>query len=98
MGFKLVVIINCNYKYLKLFFADLIKTLPIKIQVSLLEDLLYFTNNHVPVEIPNVRPCNVDAASEHYLFALLLYHRWVIKTSMPGLLVNGSGRLNRYLL
>lgn len=75
---------------------DQFKLLPFKIQIGLLEDLLYFTNNQVTVEIPNVPDCDLEAAPEPYLFALFLYHRWLIKTAIQGVFVTGPTKNNRY--
>lgn len=57
---------------------------------------MYFTNNHVSVEIPNLPEDDLETASEPYLFALFLYHRWLLKTSMQGVFVNGPTKINRY--
>lgn len=78
------------------YISDQIKLLPFKIQIGLLEDLLYITNNHVPVEIPNIPECDPESSSEPYLFALLLYHRWLIKTAMHGVYISGASK-NRVL-
>lgn len=57
---------------------------------------MYFTNNHVTVEIPNLPEVDLETAPEPYLFALLLYHRWLLKTAMQGVFVNGPIKINRY--
>ncbi|XP_056638700.1 integrator complex subunit 8 [Diorhabda sublineata] len=59
-----------------------IRNLPFKTQISLLQDLMYFTNDKKTVEIPNVEEEDVKTASPPYLFALLLFHRWLLSTSM----------------
>ncbi|XP_074035699.1 integrator complex subunit 8 [Leptinotarsa decemlineata] len=59
-----------------------IRKLPFKTQINLLQDLMYFTNDKKTVEIPNVEDEDVKTASPPYLFALLLFHRWLLNTSM----------------
>ncbi|KAG5899842.1 hypothetical protein JTB14_012313 [Gonioctena quinquepunctata] len=59
-----------------------IRNLPFKTQINLLQDLMYFTNDKKTVEIPNVEDEDVKTASPPYLFALLLFHRWLLNTSM----------------
>ncbi|CAH1117237.1 unnamed protein product [Phaedon cochleariae] len=59
-----------------------IRRLPFKTQINLLQDLMYFTNDKKTVEIPNVEEEDVNTASPPYLFALLLFHRWLLNTSM----------------
>lgn len=54
--------------------------LPVKIQICLLQDLFYFTKEKV--EIPNVPDCDLTMISDQYLFALILYHRWVIRMAV----------------
>lgn len=57
---------------------------------------MYFTNNHVSIEIPNLPDDDLESAPEAYLFALLLYHRWLIRTAMQGVFLNGPARISRY--
>lgn len=73
---SLRVAANCNWH------LSQIRNLPFKTQISLLQDLLFFTNNNKPVEIPNIEDQDIAAAPKPYLFALMLYHRWVLNTSM----------------
>lgn len=66
--------------------------LPFKTQISLLQDLMYFTNDKKTVEIPNVEEEDVKTASPPYLFALLLFHRWLLSTSMHRITSNWQTR------
>lgn len=54
--------------------------LPLKIQICVLQDLFYFTNEKT--EIPNVPDCDVTTVSDPFLFALILYHRWIIRMAV----------------
>lgn len=65
-----------------IFILDHIRSLPFKTQINLLQDLMFFTNNKNVVEIPNIESPDVHFATPQYLFALLLFHRWLLKTSM----------------
>lgn len=56
---------------------------------------MYFTNNHVSVEIPYLPKTDLETAPDAFLFALTLYHRWLIKTSMQGVFVHGPVKFNR---
>ncbi|CAG9860087.1 unnamed protein product [Phyllotreta striolata] len=69
-----------------------IRNLPFKTQISLLQDLMYFTNDKKTVEIPNVEEEDVKTASPPYLFALLLFHRWLLSTSMHRITSNWQTR------
>lgn len=64
------------------FIVDQIRSLPFKTQINLLQDLMFFSNNENIAEIPNIEIPDVHFATSQYLFALLLYHRWLLKTSM----------------
>lgn len=57
---------------------------------------MYFTNNQESAEVPNVPDCDLETAPEPYLFALLLYHRWLIKTSLQGVFITGPAKNNMY--
>lgn len=48
-----------------------------KIQINLLQDLLQFTNEQW-IETQNIHEYSADIP-KHHLFALVLYHRWLIK-------------------
>lgn len=54
--------------------------LPLKIQICLLQDLFYFTNDKT--DIPNVPECDVTTVSDPLLFALILYHRWIVRLAV----------------
>lgn len=56
--------------------------MPFKTQVNLLQEFMFFTNDKKYVEIPNVIDEDVLNANSQYLFALTLYHRWLLNTSM----------------
>ncbi|GJQ85413.1 hypothetical protein Trydic_g23844 [Trypoxylus dichotomus] len=75
---------------------DLIElmTLPFKVQVNILQDLLYFTNNANFIEVPNVRSYDLSSVSKEFLFALLMYHRWLINTCMRRVFCQIPSRLN----
>lgn len=73
----------------RLFATDVLKTLPFKTQLSIFEDLLYFANNQIPVDVTNLPEYDSNNVSDAYLFALLVYHRWIIKTAMYGMRLNG---------
>ncbi|XP_044746312.1 integrator complex subunit 8 [Coccinella septempunctata] len=62
-----------------------IRLLPFKTQMALIQDLLYFTNDRKLVEIPLVD--NQWNNSEH-LFALLMYHRWMLNVTMNRITTN----------
>ncbi|KAJ8912846.1 hypothetical protein NQ315_007978 [Exocentrus adspersus] len=59
-----------------------IQTLPFKTQISLLQDLLFFTNDKNTSEIPSVEVQDIHLIKPHSLFAFVLFHRWLLKTSM----------------
>ncbi|XP_030752565.1 integrator complex subunit 8 [Sitophilus oryzae] len=60
-----------------------IRSLPFKTQISLLQDLMYFTSEEKTImEIPNIEQADTKTASPQFLFALLLFHRWLLNTSM----------------
>lgn len=75
---------------------DLIElmTLPFKVQVNVLQDLLYFTNKHTFIEIPNVENYDLNIVSKEFLFALLMYYRWLISTCMRRIFCQIPSRLN----
>lgn len=51
--------------------------------MTLLQDLIYFTNNETIVEIPKIPDEeNINELSLPYFFALVLYHRWFIRTAV----------------
>lgn len=54
--------------------------LPLKIQICVLQDLFYFTNEKT--DIPNVPDCDVTTVSDPFLFALIIYHRWIIRMAV----------------
>nr|XP_022899838.1 integrator complex subunit 8 [Onthophagus taurus] len=56
--------------------------LPFKIQVSVLQDLIYFTHNHISVELPNLEEHNPHTISPQHKFSLVIYYRWLICLSM----------------
>lgn len=60
-------------------FSDYLCLLPMKIQVNLLQDLLHFTSSDSS-EPPNIYECK-ENTTKHHLFALVLYHRWLIRAS-----------------
>ncbi|KAF5275218.1 hypothetical protein FQR65_LT04252 [Abscondita terminalis] len=62
---------------------DIVKELPFKFQLNVLQDLMYFTNNQTIVDIYNVPEVeDPDILKQPYGFALTLFHRWVVKTSI----------------
>ncbi|XP_031359186.1 integrator complex subunit 8-like [Photinus pyralis] len=62
---------------------DIIKELPYKFQLNILQDLLYFTNNQIPVDIFNVPDVeDTEILSQPFGFALVLFHRWVIRSTV----------------
>ncbi|KAF5274403.1 hypothetical protein FQA39_LY07283 [Lamprigera yunnana] len=62
---------------------DIIKELPFKYQLNLLQDLLYFTNNQIAVDIYNIPEIeDPEILTQPYGFALILYHRWIVRTSI----------------
>lgn len=82
--------------YIKWNFATL-RQLPFKIQISLLQDLLYFTNNETWIEIPHV-PVYSSETSPPHLFSLVLYHRWLIGASLRRVLGPPQSRTNGDIL
>ncbi|XP_017782006.1 PREDICTED: integrator complex subunit 8 [Nicrophorus vespilloides] len=68
-----------------------LRALQFKCQHSVLQDLLYYTNNEITVEIPNVV---TNDTTPQYSFALVVYHRWFIGTCMHRILNNSQNRNN----
>lgn len=62
-----------------------IRLLPFKTQVALIQDLLYFTNDKTPVEIPLV---DNKWTNLQHLFAFLIYHRWMLNVTMNRITTN----------
>ncbi|KAK9890977.1 hypothetical protein WA026_013315 [Henosepilachna vigintioctopunctata] len=62
-----------------------IRLLPFKTQLHLMQDLLYFTNNNTSVEIPVV---DNNLTTPQHLFALLIYHRWMLNVTMNRITTN----------
>lgn len=54
------------------------KKLPLPIQLTLLQDLLYITSDLI-VEIPAVPEFSLQPISDQVLFTIVLYHRWHIR-------------------
>lgn len=75
---------------------DLIEltALPFKVQVSVLQDLLYFTNKSNFIEIPHVECYDLSAVSKEFVFALLMYHRWLLSTCMRRVFCQMPARMN----
>lgn len=70
-----------------------IRSLPFKTQISLLQDLMYFTSEEKTImEIPNIEQADTKTASPQFLFALLLFHRWLLSTSMHRVTSNWQQR------
>lgn len=69
-----------------------IRALPLKTQINLLQDLMYFTNDKKYVEIPNVIDEDLADVNTQYLFALTLYHRWLLNTSMNKITSNWQSK------
>ncbi|XP_060527282.1 integrator complex subunit 8 isoform X2 [Cylas formicarius] len=70
-----------------------IRTLPFKTQINLLQDLMYFTSEEQTVmEIPNIEQTDTRTASPQFLFSLLLFHRWLLNTSMHRVTSNWQQR------
>lgn len=65
-----------------IFISAQIRTLPFKTQINLIQDLMFFTNKKKYVEIPTQIDHDSTNANSQYLFALTLYHRWLLNTSM----------------
>ncbi|XP_025832848.1 integrator complex subunit 8 [Agrilus planipennis] len=62
---------------------DQIIALPFRVQMDLMQNLLYFTSDKKElVDIPNVPDANVESAFPCYLFAIILYHSWVLSISV----------------
>ncbi|CAG9764754.1 unnamed protein product [Ceutorhynchus assimilis] len=70
-----------------------IRSLPFKTQISLLQDLMYFTSEKKTImEISNIEEPDIKTASPQFLFALLLFHRWLLSTSMHRITSNWQQR------
>uniref|UniRef100_A0AAR5NXE3 INTS8 TPR repeats domain-containing protein n=1 Tax=Dendroctonus ponderosae TaxID=77166 RepID=A0AAR5NXE3_DENPD len=70
-----------------------IRALPFKTQIDLLQDLMYFTNEERTVfEITNLEQVDLKATSPEFLFALVLFHRWALNTSMHRVTSNWQQR------
>ncbi|XP_006623708.1 integrator complex subunit 8 [Apis dorsata] len=54
------------------------KKLPLPIQLTLLQDLLYITSDLI-VEIPTIPEFTIHPISDQVLFTIVLYHRWHIR-------------------
>ncbi|XP_044263221.1 integrator complex subunit 8 [Tribolium madens] len=70
-----------------------IRTLPFKTQVHLLQVLLYFTNDKTTAEIPNIDLKPDESVPSPYLFALVVYHRWLLNVTMHRITSNWQMRL-----
>lgn len=59
---------------------DLLESrIPIKYQIYLLQDMMYFTNERKKIEIPIIPEADLLAISDQNLFSLVIYHRWLIR-------------------
>ncbi|VEN57796.1 unnamed protein product [Callosobruchus maculatus] len=59
-----------------------IRQLPFKTQITLLQDLMYFTNNKTVMDISTALEQDINFVSQEFLFALILFHRWLLNTAM----------------
>nr|CAI5853943.1 unnamed protein product [Callosobruchus analis] len=59
-----------------------IRQLPFKTQITLLQDLMYFTNNKTVMDIASALEQEISFVSPQFLFALILFHRWLLNTAM----------------
>lgn len=64
--------------YLKWDLDILERKLPLPIQLTLLQDLFYFTSDIV-VDIPTIPEFFKETVSDQLLFTLVLYHRWHLR-------------------
>ncbi|XP_050296923.1 integrator complex subunit 8 [Anthonomus grandis grandis] len=70
-----------------------IRSLPFKTQINLLQDLMYFTSEDKTfMELTNIEQPDTKTASSQFLFALLLFHRWLLSTSMHRVTSNWQQR------
>lgn len=53
--------------------------------MALIQDLLYFTNENTHVEIPLA---DIKLNNLPHLFALLMYHRWMLNVTMNRITTN----------
>lgn len=66
-------------------------------QLTLLQDLFYIVMDII-VEIPVIPEVPLDNISDHVLFTLVLYHRWLLKAIVYKALSNKQQKLsNKYV-
>lgn len=54
------------------------RKLPLPIQMTLLQDLIYVTSD-MTIEIPAVPEFSLQTITDQALFTIVLYHRWHIR-------------------
>ncbi|CAH0550288.1 unnamed protein product [Brassicogethes aeneus] len=59
-----------------------LRSLPFKTQINLLQDLIFFTNDNITLEIPNITYDESVHSNKPYLFSLVIYHRWLLYTTI----------------
>ncbi|XP_066143354.1 integrator complex subunit 8 [Euwallacea fornicatus] len=70
-----------------------LRSLPFKTQINLLQDLMYFTSEERAIlDITNIEQIDIKSASPQFLFALLLFYRWLLNTSMHRITSNWQQR------
>ncbi|KAF3423732.1 hypothetical protein E2986_09347 [Frieseomelitta varia] len=67
------------------------KKLPLPIQLTLLQDLLYITSD-LTVEIPAIPEFTMHPMSDQLLFTIVLYHRWHIRAILYRALNNKQSK------
>lgn len=67
------------------------KKLPLPIQLTLLQDLLYITSD-LTVEIPTILEFVMHPISDQLLFTIVLYHRWHIRAILYRALNNKQSK------
>lgn len=88
LSLKVAAHLNWNMNKLRL--------LPFKTQITLLQDLMYFTNGNISIEIPVMEIGDLDDLSPQYLFSLIVYHRWLLYTTMYRITSNWQLRFGYY--
>lgn len=61
---------------------DRLSPMPFRVQLGLLQDLMFFANGQTEVELPGKVPEYSTGLPDVLLFALVLYHRFVVRTTL----------------
>lgn len=90
---KFLSIFESTLRHTVVYFLDVLCTLPMKIQINLIQDLLQFTNIQW-ADTENIYEYS-NETTKHHLFALILYHRWVIKICFEQMNIKNYPKYNK---